>query len=233
VNDDLQSFWNRYALSYAFLNESSVYRHLLAESISLANIQPGMHCLDLGCGPGNYLIEITRRGSSCLGVDFSQTMIAIARKNIRRSSPETKVPLKCADALDFLETVSAESYDVTFASLLLSYLEKPKEVVGEIYRTLKSPGRFVMSNPVPQANFTKVLRDSFTDILRKPRRFIPLAFRIWRYAKRIERLSDQGVFRFFTEKETVSLLKNAGFQSDRISIRATFSGQVYLTLATK
>ena len=117
--------------------------------------------------------------------------------------------------------------------LNLSYIKHPDEVINEIYRVLKPNGRFVMSNPKPDANFSYVWLDSIYDILRKPFTFLPVSLRIWIYAKRIERFSKNGVFKFFSQSETYRLLTNAGFNAKNIKLTETFSGQVYLSYAGK
>jgi SAM-dependent methyltransferase len=42
-------------------------------------LQPGMHILDVTCGPGLYAIEVARRGCTVTGVDFGPAAIAYAR----------------------------------------------------------------------------------------------------------------------------------------------------------
>ena len=41
--------------------------------------------LDVGCGPGNFAEFLIKRGLSVVGVDISDEMIAIARKNVPRA----------------------------------------------------------------------------------------------------------------------------------------------------
>jgi len=48
-------------------------------------LKKGMRILDLGCGPGKFL-ELMPNGVECIGLDFSQKLLLIARKNY----PETE-----------------------------------------------------------------------------------------------------------------------------------------------
>lgn len=231
---NLEIFWDDYAEHFSFLHESRVYQQLVAETLALARAGRGMRCLDIGCGPGNYCLALAASGAVAVGVDSSQKMIAIARKNIRKSHlPEIDIQLKRMDALEYLKTVPDNSFDVVIAALFLAYVRNHAAVIREVCRVLKPGGRFVMSNPKPEANFSRVWLDSIYDILRKPLKFLPVSIRIWTYAKRIEGYSRRGVFNFFKKAETHDLLASAGFDSGNIQLHEAFSGQVYLVRAQK
>ncbi|MBY8998674.1 MAG: methyltransferase domain-containing protein, partial [Candidatus Thorarchaeota archaeon] len=64
-------------------------------------VKPGMRVLDIGCGPGSFTQEASRKGAEVVGVDSSETMIKTAQKN---SAQLEKSPVYfMADALEFLE----------------------------------------------------------------------------------------------------------------------------------
>lgn len=42
---------------------------------------PGKKIIDVGCGPGHDTNYLTRQGFNCLGIDFSRTMLAYARRH--------------------------------------------------------------------------------------------------------------------------------------------------------
>ena len=43
------------------------------------DLQPGMHVLDAGCGPGRHALALARRGMTVTGVDLSPDFIELAR----------------------------------------------------------------------------------------------------------------------------------------------------------
>ncbi|ESS73078.1 methylase involved in ubiquinone/menaquinone biosynthesis [Methyloglobulus morosus KoM1] len=234
IEKSLQKFWNDYAEPYSLLHESCVYYQLMQQTLEFAQITPGIKCLDLACGPGNYACELVKNGAKVVGVDYSEKMIAIAQNRIsQHTALNENISLIQMDVLDYLKTVPDNFFDVIIAALFLSYIPYPDEVIKEIYRILKPDGHFVMSNPRPNANFSHVFIDSIRDILRNPLIFIPVSLRIWIYAKRIERFSKNGVFHFFSQIETCQLLTSIGFDAGNIKFMETFSKQVYLVCAEK
>jgi ubiquinone/menaquinone biosynthesis C-methylase UbiE len=73
--------------------------------------------LDLGCGTGMFLEELTKRSKLVVGVDSSVEMLSIARKRVGVTS------LVCADAdhLPFLD----RSFDVVVSVTLLQNVPEP------------------------------------------------------------------------------------------------------------
>lgn len=62
----------------------------LARSVALAEIQPGMRVLDLGCGRGEILLHCARLGATAYGVDYSAVAVSISSKVIT-GTPSTPV----------------------------------------------------------------------------------------------------------------------------------------------
>ncbi len=125
------------------------------------------------------------------------------------------------------------SYDLIVASLVVSYLPKYQAVLQEMYRVLKSPGRLVMSNPVPNYKVLNIFTQSFRDIARDIPRLLPVALNLLRYVLKIRKFGRLGVFHFFTHEETKRLLCDAGFDDRRVTIRRSFGSQVFLARAEK
>mgnify|MGYP002624806472 CR=1 FL=1 len=57
-------------------------RPRIVEALDLAQIEPGMRVLDIGCGRGEVVLECARRGIHALGVDYSSTVIDLANKTL-------------------------------------------------------------------------------------------------------------------------------------------------------
>ena len=58
------------------------YLDVLDRLVELAQVQPGMRVLDLGCGTGNLTRRFVDLGCAALGSDFSPRMLAIARAKL-------------------------------------------------------------------------------------------------------------------------------------------------------
>lgn len=46
-----------------------------AKAIEMSGVQPGMVCVDLGCGGGRLALELARHGATVIGVDVSDAMV--------------------------------------------------------------------------------------------------------------------------------------------------------------
>jgi ubiquinone/menaquinone biosynthesis C-methylase UbiE len=96
------------------------------------------HILDLGCGTGMFLKELTKRDKLVVGVDSSVEMLNIARKRAGVTS------LVCADAdhLPFLD----KSFDVVVSVTLLQNVPEPIATMKEIARVLKPNGVAIVTS---------------------------------------------------------------------------------------
>lgn len=72
----------------------------------LSLVSPGMRVLDLGCGPGLFAIEASRKGASVVGVDSDGSMIELARKRI--ASMENAPDFVHTDVLSIGEGMQSE-----------------------------------------------------------------------------------------------------------------------------
>ncbi len=98
-----QSFFDSHAEAY---EDNPFTKHTAAEVeffLTLYPLVPGNTVLDVGCGTGRHSIELAKRGFKPTGLDLSQGMLDVARKNAREAGVE--VEFIQADATDFkLET---------------------------------------------------------------------------------------------------------------------------------
>ncbi|MBE1607080.1 methyltransferase domain-containing protein [Actinopolymorpha pittospori] len=109
---------------------------LRARSYDLLHLTSGAVAVDVGCGAGRAVAELTERGAAAVGVDVSDQMIAIAR---RRSST-ADLRLGSAYDLPFADgQVAGYRADKVFHEL-----HDPKRAVGEARRVLAPEGRIVL-----------------------------------------------------------------------------------------
>ena len=109
--------------------------------------------LDIGCGTGDWLIEVARTYPSIsllVGVDVSSTMVQYARAQAAAQHVDSRVQFHIMDALRMLEFPSA-SFDLVNQRLGMSYLRTwdwPK-LLGE-YQRVTRPGGVIR---VTECNF--------------------------------------------------------------------------------
>jgi SAM-dependent methyltransferase len=83
----------------------------------------GRSVLDIGCGPGHYLVEFAKRGAGrALGIDFSEEMLDLARENAGRIGVLDRLELVCGD---FLTHTFGDKFDYSLAIGLFDYVPDP------------------------------------------------------------------------------------------------------------
>ncbi|HJT59846.1 MAG TPA: class I SAM-dependent methyltransferase, partial [Ktedonobacteraceae bacterium] len=109
--------------------------------------------LDVGCGTGDWLIEVARTYPSIpvlVGIDVNSNMVQYARTQAATQHVEGRVQFHIMDALRMLEFPSA-SFDLVNQRLGMSYLRTwdwPK-LLGE-YRRVTRPGGVIR---ITECNF--------------------------------------------------------------------------------
>jgi SAM-dependent methyltransferase len=87
-SDQPRPFYGEFAWAYALLVEAPVAERcdFIAERFAQAGVAPGARVLDAGCGPGDYAIELARRGYVVTGIDASADFVAEARRRPEAST---------------------------------------------------------------------------------------------------------------------------------------------------
>src|SRR4051812_44035610 len=68
------------AIGTGYNNTRKADPYITGRLQALLNIAPDSHCLDIGCGTGNYLRALSEKGLRVTGVDPSLTMLEQARE---------------------------------------------------------------------------------------------------------------------------------------------------------
>lgn len=102
----------------------------------------GLSVISLGCGNGADARWLKDNGASrVVGVDISDGLIAIAKKN----NPDLEFNVMDIEKLDFPD----ETFDLVYSSLVLHYLSSWSKVLNEVRRVLKPGGKFIFSDGHP------------------------------------------------------------------------------------
>jgi ubiquinone biosynthesis O-methyltransferase len=115
----------------------SVERSLMIELIGEV---AGKRVLDVGCGDGDFAIELARRGAIVTGIDSSEEMIRAARA--RPIPANGRVDFQVADAhrLPF----EAGSFDIVVAMTILCFVQDAGPVFNQIAHVLRPGGKLVI-----------------------------------------------------------------------------------------
>lgn len=154
-NEDSAGKWCRmYETETELLDEANYrQRRDIAVASVLARLGPGERVLDLGCGAGPVLVELRRRGIRASGLDYSEDMLANARRRLR------------AEGLDDGDLLAGDcrhapwpdaTFDVILCLGVISYVEHYEAIIAEADRLLKPGGTLLIS-------FRNVFNPIFSD----------------------------------------------------------------------
>jgi ubiquinone/menaquinone biosynthesis C-methylase UbiE len=135
---DNKRFWGRYAKLYDFeinrFNRGAYQRMywLMAEALS-----PGMEVLELATGTGLIALNIAGSVARVTATDFSEGMIAAAKK--KRAPANVSFAVEDATALTF----SDASFDAVIISNALHIMPSPERALSEIRRVLRPGGLLI------------------------------------------------------------------------------------------
>ena len=123
---------------------SHTHRYLMPALLSLGKerLRPGTRILDVGCGNGFKAGQFLARGCRVVGIDLSESGIAIARETYPRARFEL---LPADDKL--LENLQTEPFDVVVSTEVIEHLYEPRKFVAGCYAAVKPAGRFIVSTP--------------------------------------------------------------------------------------
>ncbi len=117
----------------------------------IKKLKNGGRILDVGCGFGKFLFEMSKEGWQVYGNDISQVACDNARKEFGLKNIYNGELL----SLNFPENF----FDVITLWHALEHLEKPKETLKRIYQILKDDGLLVIESP----DFSSLLSRFFKD----------------------------------------------------------------------
>lgn len=152
--------WNRLAETYrANCQEPGTYNKIveIPAMFSLIGGVKGKKVLDAGCGHGHYSLLLAKKGAKVTGIDISEKMIELAKKDAVKAS--TQCQFLVCDMQD-LSMFNSDSFDLVTSSLVVPGLDDIRKAFSEVYRVLKLKGIFTFSATHPVAEKGHWERDS-------------------------------------------------------------------------
>ena len=139
--EQIRHYWNSRAEGYTLSNREELedeHRIFLWEQqIRRAlNGRVCRHVLDVGCGPGFFSVLLARLGYEVTAVDYTENMLAEARKNAAHYGVDIDFRRMDAQNLDFEDGI----FDLVISRNVLWNLEQPEQAYREWLRVLKPNG---------------------------------------------------------------------------------------------
>jgi len=124
---------------------------LVETFVSLSALPAGARVADLGCGSGAFTHLLERVGYDCIGLDLSTKLLALGR----RKHPSLEFIAGDIEQLPFADG----SLDGVLLSGVVHHLPDPSRCAAEVYRVLRTGGRFVAFDPNRMNPFMWLYRD--------------------------------------------------------------------------
>jgi demethylmenaquinone methyltransferase/2-methoxy-6-polyprenyl-1,4-benzoquinol methylase len=120
-------------------------------AVALAELRPGERVLDVACGTGDLTECFARAGAGeCVGVDFTEPMLDIARTKALRLPPARRPHYVAGDAMSL--DLPDRAVDVVSIAFGIRNLAEPRVALAEFRRVLRPRGRLVVLEFTRPAN---------------------------------------------------------------------------------
>lgn len=200
-NADQEAYWNG-AAGQRWTDRQEAQDALLAPVtdvlVAKAQVAPGEHVIDIGCGCGATTIELARRtglAGHVLGIDISVPMLGRARERV---PSDLRLDFVLADAT--VHAFEPERADLLFSRFGVMFFAEPERSFDNMRRALKPGARLAFACwREPRAN---------------PWMMLPLQ-EAYRHVPRLPEVGpeDPGPFAFASKDRVHRILSKAGFSS--------------------
>ncbi len=107
-------------------------------------LKPNDKILEIGCGIGSVVFELSRKGYDITGMDLSREAIEYGR----RKYGDIRLEVQAAEALPYED----ESFDVVLSFDLLEHIARVDRHISEVYRVLRMDGFYLFQTPNKYSN---------------------------------------------------------------------------------
>ncbi len=138
---------------------------VLTEKVEFAKPQPADRVLDVGCGPGAFVLALALRVQFALGLDLTPEMIRRARA-AQAERQISNVDFLCGDS-DQLPFPDG-SFDLVTCQLAFHHMSKPERTLKEMVRVTEAEGRLLVIDTLGPESDAKFELHNRIEKLRDP-----------------------------------------------------------------
>ncbi|HNZ82732.1 MAG TPA: class I SAM-dependent methyltransferase [Sedimentibacter sp.] len=126
-------------------------RDYIINALSKYINKDNLKVLDLGCGTGELILELTKRFENIgiTGIDFSEKMIEISKKRNPKAL-HLNMDVTNLSVLD-------DEYDIIICTHSLPYYKKPKDVIRQLYNLLSDKGELLIGFASGNSTYDKFI----------------------------------------------------------------------------
>lgn len=184
--------------------------------IKFCSIRKSDKILDAGCGSANHAIRLAKKGYNITAIDFSESVLKIARENLHNLNLLDKVTLKQEDltALSFADS----SFDIAYCWGVLMHIPDIENAIKELCRVVKPEGYIIVSE-VNKNSIEMLTRRGFAKLSTGNKKNNTVKTK-----RGIENWYDKGDTKFFVRQSDIGWLTNA-FSQNHALLKYRVSGQ--------
>lgn len=142
--DRTKQHFNETASDYNNSNDGKFVEPMYEVIVNEIQKLPAGKVLDVGCGNGNLFKLLPDEKYELFGVDFSENMIAEAKRNCGQ-----KATFSVADAENL--PFDSATFDIIVCNASFHHYVHPNAVLKEMHRVLKDGGRVLIGDPYMHA----------------------------------------------------------------------------------
>jgi ubiquinone/menaquinone biosynthesis C-methylase UbiE len=118
----------------------------LATALSRADVQPGMRVLDVGCGRGESLVWLMRRGAEAWGLDYATEALGLTTRAVQSAGLEEGVRYCLLAANARRLPFPPDSFDRVLMLDIVEHLQpwELEQALREVGRVLKRGGKLLV-----------------------------------------------------------------------------------------
>lgn len=140
--EDWQSIYLVKELPSLIIQQRQAY---VLNYVDTLDLKKGARILDLGCGAGLTSLKLSQRGFIVVGIDISENMLELARKNCTKVGLECNATFQLGNAEELV--LQDNSFDTVIAMGVIEYLKWDRWALQEIHRVLKPRGYLIVTVP--------------------------------------------------------------------------------------
>lgn len=107
-------------------------------------LKPNKRILEIGCGIGSVVFELSRQGYDIIGTDISREAITYGIKKYG----DIRLEVQAAEALPYED----QSFDVVLSFDLFEHIARIDKHISEVFRVLQSSGYYLFQTPNKYSN---------------------------------------------------------------------------------